>query len=514
MQVSMPERRSAGTRDYQHFVEGRWEASADRRSCERSNPATGEVVARFALATSADIDRAVAAARRAFDEGLWPRMSGQERAGVLFRWAQLMETEFTRLVEIEIEEVGKPRRFVEADVVTAIALIRHAASMAAQLHGEAYTNLHPAKTGLVLREPVGVVGVIIPWNFPIEIFAKKVPFALAAGCSIVAKPSELTSGSALEAARLASEAGLPAGVLNVVTGTGMDAGDPLTRHAGIDMVSFTGSTAVGQRIIANSAHPIKRVTLELGGKSANIVFADADLESAIGGTLKAIFAFQGQCCVAGSRLLVHRSVARAFTDNLCARAGALKIGNPCERTTDIGAMVSERQLERVIGFIRRAPAEGCRLIAGGEQVSPGIGMTDNFVAPTIFDDVSPGTELFSEEVFGPVLAITPFDEPEEAIRLANDTRYGLANTLWTRSLETAMTATRQLKSGVVWVNTTLDGAPQLPFGGVKASGYGRELGNAGLEDFTAIKTVLISTTRYEPAFPSGAGGSSRAGAHQ
>lgn len=503
MQLPVRQGQVAGVRQYQHFIDGTWQAGGGAEVYERANPATGEPVARFALGDVGDIDRAVSAARGAFEAGPWPRLRAEERAGILYRWADLMEAEVARLVEIEIAEVGKPRRFVEADVATAIALTRHAAAMAAQSHGQAFRNLDPAKTGLVLREPAGVAGIIIPWNFPIEIFAKKVPFALAAGCCVVVKPSELTSGSALEAARLAAEAGLPAGVLNVVTGTGKDAGDPLTRHAGVDMVSFTGSTAVGQAIIRNSADPIKRVCLELGGKSANIVCDDADLESALEGTLKAIFAFQGQCCVAGARLLVADAIAKPFTDALCARAAALRIGNPSEDATDIGSMISEQQLERVVGFIGRAEAGGSRLVAGGGPVSPGAGLTGNFLPPTIFDAVLPQSELFAEEVFGPVLAITRFRDLDEAIRLANATRYGLANTIWTRSLETAMTASRQLQSGVVWVNTTLDGAPQLPFGGVKASGYGRELGTAGFDEFTQIKTVLLSTMPFAPAFRAG-----------
>lgn len=505
MQLQQREQPDAGVRTYQHFIGGSWQARPGSDFYERADPATGALVARFVLGGQDDIDLAVAAARTAFDTGPWPRMTAQERAGILLAWANLMEAHFDRLVEIEIAEVGKPRRFVEGDMHTAVALIRHAAGMAAQFHGEAFTNLDPAKTGLVLRQPVGVAGVIVPWNFPIEIFSKKVPFALATGCSVVVKPSEMTSGTALEAAHLAHEAGLPAGVLNVVTGTGPAAGEALTTHPGVNMISFTGSTAVGQRILRNSADPLKRVTLELGGKSASIVFADADFDSAVEGTLMGIFAFQGQCCVAGSRLLIEDTIADRFLEALGARAAQLRVGNPHDGTTDIGTMISEEQLQRVLGFVDRASAQGIKLVSGGERVSPGDGMTGTFIAPTIFDEVPPGTELFTDEVFGPVLAVTRFSSTNEAITLANATRYGLANTVWTESLETAMTVSRALQSGVVWVNTTLDGAPQLPFGGIKASGFGRELGNAGMEDFTELKTVLISTKPFVSAFSAQAG---------
>ncbi|WP_217052260.1 aldehyde dehydrogenase family protein [Klebsiella variicola] len=487
-------------REYSHFIDNNWREGATGKHVERSNPATDKTVSRFAQGGEHDIDVAVKAARNAFDNGPWPRMSAQERASVLYRLADLIEANAERLIDIEIAEVGKARRFVEGDIFGAAALTRHAASMAAQAHGEAYTNLPDGKTGLVLKQPVGVIGVIIPWNFPIEIFAKKVPFALATGCTVVVKPSEFTSGSVLEVAKLAIEAGLPAGVLNIVTGEGPEAGSALTTHPGVNGISFTGSTAVGQQIIRASADSVKRLSLELGGKSANIICSDADLDNALEGTLKSIFAFAGQCCVAGSRLMLQEDIADEFLRNLVARASALRVGDPASADTDLGSMISPQHTGRVMGFIERARQSGKTLLTGGETVNPGTGLSGNFVVPTIFSDVNAGDELFTDEVFGPVLSVTRFRTPDEAIELANRTRYGLANTIWTSKLETAMTASRRLESGIVWVNTTLDGAPQLPFGGIKASGYGRELGNAGFDDFTEHKTVILSSAASGAVF--------------
>lgn len=488
-------------REYEHYIDNKWIGSESGKVVDRENPATGSVVSRFAQAGQKEVDAAVAAARKAFDQGPWPRMSAQERASILFRLADLIDANAERLVDIEVAEVGKARRFVQGDIASAAAFTRHAASMAAQSHGEAYTNLPAGKTGLVLRLPIGVVGVIVPWNFPIEIFAKKVPFALASGCTVVAKPSELTSGTALEYARLAAEAGVPPGVLNVVTGQGREVGNGLVTHPHVNMVSFTGSTLVGQAIIRASADTVKRVTLELGGKSANIVCADADLDSALEGTLKGIFAFAGQCCVAGSRLFLADEIADEFVRKLSERAASLRVGDPSSLDTDVGSMISTNHAGKVMGYVDRAKASKSKLVVGGDRLSPAGGLSDNFVSPTIFSDVGPDEELFTEEVFGPVLSVTRFKTADEAIELANRTHYGLANTIWTSRLDTAMAASRRLESGIVWVNTTLDGAPQLPFGGIKASGFGRELGNAGFDDFTELKTVLLSSAPSSNVFP-------------
>ena len=368
-------------------------------------------------------------------------------------------------------------------------MTRFAAGMAMRSHGESFANLGANRTGLVLREPVGVVGLIIPWNFPAEIFGKKVPYALAAGCTCVVKPSEFTSGSAVELARLAVEAGVPPGVLNVVTGYGDPVGETLTRSPNVDFVSFTGSTAVGRKIVATSADAIKPVSLELGGKNANIVFADADIDAAVDGVMFGIFLNSGQCCVSGSRLLVQDSVADRFMEKLVARSVLLKVGDPEDDDTDIGSMIHSGHFDKVMGYVEGAKSQGATLLTGGAKP----GAAGYFIAPTIFDHVAPTMSIFREEVFGPVLSATRFETAAQAIALANQSSYGLANSVWSADADTLLTVSRQLRSGLVWANTTLEVAPQLPFGGVKSSGYGRETGEEGFNAFTVLKTLVINS---------------------
>ncbi|WEK52455.1 MAG: aldehyde dehydrogenase family protein [Candidatus Kaistia colombiensis] len=477
------------TRRYDHFFSGREVKPASGRYIDRRSPATGEVVASFAEGTHSDASDAIAAARKAFDEGPWPRMTGAERGNIMFRFAELIERDLERLARIEMEEVGKPIRFARADIRGAIGMTRFAAGMATQIHGETFTNLGPDRVAFVKREPIGVVGMIIPWNFPADVLAKKLPYAMASGCTCVVKPSEFTSGTALEIAKLAIEAGVPPGVVNVVTGFGDPVGEVLTTSPDVNLVSFTGSTRVGKRIISNSAETIKPVALELGGKSANIVFADADLDAAIDGVLFGIFLNTGQCCVSGSRLLVQDTIADDFMARLVQAAKKLKVGDPSDESTDIGTMIHADHMNKVLGYIRGARDEGADLRLGGEPLDGG-GL---YLAPTIFDHVDPKMSIFREEVFGPVLSASRFSTMDEAIALANDSAYGLANSVWSSDFNTVMTVSSKVKSGLVWANTTLEVAPQLPFGGVKASGYGVETGAAGVEEFTVSKTVLMNS---------------------
>jgi betaine-aldehyde dehydrogenase len=486
-------------RRYGVFIDGRL-SEPTGELITREDPGTGAVVAQFSRGTEEEAKTAVAAARREFDTGVWPTLSGQERAAVLLRLADLMRRDREILAKIDAEESGKPIRLARGDVDASIGLTEYAAALAVTQHGQVHTNLGPGFTGLVTREPCGVVAMITPWNFPLLLLMQKLPFALAAGCTAVCKPSEFTSGSTLEIARLLTEAGLPDGVFNVVTGFGSVVGDYLAKSEDVDMLAFTGSTAVGRSIIEGSAGSLKRLSLELGGKAASIVCPDADLDDAVDGVLFAVLFNQGECCVSGARLLVHEDIADEFIQALIQRVAALRVGPPLDEGADIGALIHDRHLDKVLGYVEGARAAGAQVVAGGERLTSGAFDQGYFMAPTIVDRVSPGSDLFREEVFGPVLAVSRFGSEDEALELANSVDYGLANSVWSKNIDTALSLGRRLRSGTVWVNTTIDGAPQLPGGGVKSSGYGREMGEVGFEEFTEVKTIQIRTGKREPFF--------------
>jgi acyl-CoA reductase-like NAD-dependent aldehyde dehydrogenase len=482
-------------RSYGHHIAG-VESAPTGEVIERRCPGTGDHVATFARGTRDDAERAIAAARTAFDEGPWPRMSGQDRARVLLRLAELMRRDAEGLARIEAEEVGKPIRLARGDVQSSIGLVEYAAALAMTMHGEVHSHLGEDFTGLVVREPCGVIGMITPWNFPLLQLVQKLPFALGAGCTAVCKPSELTSGTTVEMARLVVEAGAPQGVFNVVTGQGSVVGQALAESAQVDFLSFTGSTAVGRRVVEASQGNLKRVSLELGGKGATIVFPDADLDEAVDAAVFANVFNSGECCVSGTRLLVHEDIADRFVAAVSDRVQHVRVGSPLDDDTDVGAMIHAEHLDKVLAMVARAEEEGGKVLAGGGR--PASVPDGYYVSPTVVDEVAEGTSLFREEVFGPVLAVTRFHDAEEAVRLANAVDYGLANSVWSKNIDVAFSVARQLRSGTVWINTTIDGAPQLPGGGVKASGYGREMGQAGFDEFTELKTVQIRTGRREP----------------
>jgi betaine-aldehyde dehydrogenase len=484
-------------RSYGHLIGG--EETSQASWIERRGPASGELVARFAEGTAADVEAAIAIARHAFDDGDWPHLPGARRARVLLDAAAALGERLEHLARIDAVEVGKPLRQARGDIEGAIGHFEYAAALAHEVHGDAYSNLGPDHLGLVLREPVGVAALIIPWNFPGLIFGQKVPYALAAGCTAVVKPSEFTSGTALEMARIVIDAGVPPEVLGVVTGYGDPVGQALVESRAVDHVSFTGSTVTGSRIAVGAAASQKSLSLELGGKGASIVFADADLDDAVDGTLFAVFFNSGECCVAGSRLLVEESIADEFLARLVEKTERLAVGLPEDERTEIGAMIHEGHLEKVLGYVAAGREEGAALLTGGDRVGGELA-GGNFVAPAIFDRVGPEMRIFREEIFGPVLSAARFEGVEEAITLANQTEFGLGNTVWTKNVDTAIKVARALRSGSVWVNTTLDSAPQMPFGGYKASGYGREMGRAGFEDFTEVKSCVIRTGKREPYY--------------
>lgn len=475
-------------REFQMFINGKWTTGHSSESFVRKSPAHDIVVSTYPAGTVEDVDEAVKAARDAFDCGKWSRISGAARAAVLLKTAQLIRENLAELALLETLETGKPIVQSRGEIQGAADIWEYAAGLARSINGDSFNNLGDNMLGLVTREPIGVVGVITPWNFPFFIGAERYPYILAAGCTLVAKAAEITSGTTLLLAGILKEAGLPDGVFNVVTGSGSVVGQRITEHVDIDMVSFTGSTAVGQMALHASAKNIKRLGLELGGKNPQVVFADADIDAALDGTLFGFLFNTGQCCVSGSRLLVERSIHKDFCQKLVERAQKVRSGDPLNESTQIGAIVTEKHYQTVLGYIEQGKNEGATLLTGGKAVPTGNGL---FIEPTIFDDVTPEMTIFREEIFGPVLCVTPFDSYEEAIGIANDTCYGLAASIWTSNLDKAVQGFRDLKAGRLWVNTTIAGGPELPSGGFKQSGIGRESGSYGLDEYTEIKSVHI-----------------------
>jgi len=491
---------TTSVRTYGHLIGGAWVET--ETSIDRHNPATGQLVARFADGSAIDVDRAVATARTAFDDGRWSGLASSDRARLLLAWAAALRDNAEMLAQMEASEVGKPIRMARGDIEGAIGLTEYAAALAFDIHGEAYDRVNGGDLAMVLREPVGVVAAIVPWNFPALIYAQKVPFALAAGCTVIVKPSELTSGTALEMTRLAHEVGVPTDVLNAVTGYGAKVGQRISEHADVDMISFTGSTATGRAIATAPSPNHKRLSFELGGKGSTIVFDDADLDDAVDGVLFGAYLNQGETCCAGSRLIIQDTIANEFVGRLSRRAAALKVGDIFDDGTDIGAMIHEAHLDKVLDYIEAGQASGATLVTGGQRLLDDGRKGGLFVAPTILDYVDPGASVFQEEIFGPVLATARFSTVAEAIELANNTVYGLANGVWTKNVDRAVEVGRALRSGTVWINTANDGAPQLPFGGYKDSGSGREKGRPGLEEFLENKTFHIHVGARTPYFDS------------
>jgi betaine-aldehyde dehydrogenase len=476
-------------RRYAHWIDGRPTDGNSGNQIVRTSPAHGEALAAFAVGDAVDVDRAARAAAAAREE--WAGLTGIERAGHLTALADLMMENRAPLAEIEAEEAGKTIRDAMGEIAHAATLTRYAASLAWEIPGRAQSHHGATALGLVTYEARGVVGMITPWNFPAVTLFQKLPYALAAGCTVVIKPSEMTSGTTLEIARLAIDAGIPNGVINVVTGKGSVVGSAMIEHPLVDMISFTGSTRAGMEIGAACARLVKRVGLELGGKAANVVFADADIDDALDGVLFGTILNAGQECVAGTRILVERRIAKDFTEALAERAKKLRVGMPLDPEADLASVIHEGHMHSVLGHIELARREGAKVAVGGGRKSDGDFGKGFFVQPTILADVAPSMTYFREEVFGPVASITPFDTVDEAVRLANDTTYGLGNGLWTKDVDKALQVSKRLKSGTVWVNTYLDGAPQMPFGGYKSSGLGRENGMEGLTEFMDVKSTFI-----------------------
>ena len=477
------------------YIGGEWIAPESGEVFATYNPFNQQPWAMIAQADARDVARAVAAAREAFETN-WSRTSGLERAQLMHRLADLLERDADRMGTLESTDNGKIVRETRSQMRFVARTIRFFAGYADKLWGKVIPLDRRDVFDYATLEPLGVIGLITAWNSPIALLGNKLPAALAAGNCVVAKPSEHASVTTLEFARLVEEAGFPPGVFNVVTGD-VRTGQALVSGGGLDKISFTGSGHGGREIAAAAGRTLTPVVLELGGKSPNIIFEDADIAKATVGALAGIFAATGQTCIAGSRLLVQRSVYPGIVAALAERAGRIRLGNPLDLTTEMGTAANRPQFERILSFIDSAKHDGARLVAGGAAATAGDLKHGLFVQPTIFADVDNAMPLAREEIFGPVLSIIPFDDEDEAIRVANDTRFGLASGIWTQNLNRMHRVSAALKAGMVWVNTYRAVAAQTPFGGVKESGVGRERGQEGLMEFLTTKNVMINLSEEE-----------------
>jgi acyl-CoA reductase-like NAD-dependent aldehyde dehydrogenase len=486
LNISMPSEASASPKAYKLLIDGKHVEAADGRSLERRSPGHGFVVSRYAQASEQDVDLAANAAHKAFESGPWPRMKAGERAGILLKAADLIEARLEEIARLDALESGKPIAQARGEIGGAVDIWRYAASLARTLHGESYANLGDAMLAVVLREPVGVVSIITPWNFPFLIVSQKLPFALAAGCTAVVKPSEMTSASTFVLGDILIKAGVPPGVVNIVAGLGADVGAAMVSHPLVEMVSFTGSTRVGKMTMAAAANSLKKVSMELGGKNGQIVFRDGDLEAAADAAVFGGFFNAGECCNAGSRLIVHEAIANDFLAAVKNLTAKVRVGDPLDNSTKVGAMISTEHLAKVSGYVSAAKNEGGTVLTGGDARASSAGQ---YLDPTIVAGVTENMAIAREEVFGPVLSVLSFKTIEEALHIANNTPYGLSAGVWSKDIDTCMTVGRGVRTGTVWVNTFMDGYPELPFGGYKQSGLGRELGKRAVEDYTEEKTI-------------------------
>jgi betaine-aldehyde dehydrogenase len=467
----------------------------------RDSPAHDVRVASYHSASEADVDAAVIAANRAFAVGDWPQTSGAEKAALLRRVAARIEAERDELALIETLESGKPISQAKDEVSSAAAIWYYAATLAQHTYGDAHNSLGPNYLAVTVKEPIGVVGVITPWNFPLLIVSQKLPFALAVGCTAVVKPSDLTPGTTTRLVQFLYEEGLPAGTVNLVHGGG-DVGAWLSAHPGTQMTTFTGSTGVGRMVALAAAKDLKKASLELGGKNPQVIFPDADLEAALEKVVFGAYFNQGECCNAGSRLLVHADIADEFTARIVRRSQDVRVGDPLDDQTKVGALISDKHLGVVSGYVDLGQREGASVAIGGSRLDSDRG---RYYAPTVLAGVPKTARVAREEIFGPVLSVVTFADLDEAVEITNATGYGLSAGVWSRDIDTALGYARATKAGTVWVNCYMDGFPEISFGGYGASGIGRELGRTAIDEYIEHKSTIIRTGTQAPSWVGGVG---------
>lgn len=475
-----------------HLIAGEWVGSAE--TFERLSPSLDKVVSVSAKGDEAVTERAITAARDAFESGTWSQASGKYRATVLLKVADLIEANMERIAVQETLESGKPISQSRGEVGGAADLWRYAASLARTTHGDSHNTLGEDILGVVVKDPIGVVSIITPWNFPFWILSQKLPFALAAGCTVVVKPSEMTPSSTVMLGELLLEAGLPAGVCNIVLGFGQPVGSLMSTHQDVDMVTFTGSTAVGKLITQASSDTLKKVALELGGKNPQVICPDADLESAADAVTFGVYFNVGQCCNSSSRIIVHEDIAEDFVARVVALSRKVKFGDPLDPDTQVGAIVTREHNIKIDSYVQDAVVDGAKLELGGEAL-PVEGLSEQFYQPTVISNVTANMAIAREEVFGPVLVVLTYRTLDEAIALVNDSEYGLSAGIWSENVHTCLEFARRAEAGTVWTNTWMDGFPELTFGGVKQSGQGREIGSYGFEEFLEVKSLVMRVGR-------------------
>ncbi len=480
-------------RDYLLYIDGEFVEAASKKTFDSVNPFDQSTVAHVALAGAEDARRAIAAARKAFDRGPWPRMPKEDRSALLKAVSDKINERKSELEQLEVEDSGGTIRKVKEDVYLSARAMNYFSKLASMEFVEPIDGL--SKPGFsqnfLAREPVGVVGAIIPWNFPLKMAVWKLGPALAAGNTVVLKPSELTPVTAMELSRIVQDVGFPPGVVNIIPGYGSEAGEELARNPMVDKVSFTGSTAVGRRVMGLAAESLKKCTLECGGKSANLILEDADLSIAVDGALYAIFYHQGQCCEAGTRLFLPENLRDEFVGKMIEKVKKMKLGDPKDPSTDIGPVISAKQRDRVLGYVKSGVDQGAKLAHGGSPPKGPALRNGFFVEPTIFVNVDNGMTIAQEEIFGPVLSVIDYKTVDEAITMANDTIYGLGGGVWSRDQEKAMAVAKRLRAGTVWINEWHLISEKAPFGGYKQSGIGREFGVEGLHEYMEMKHLHI-----------------------